>query len=67
MTNNSIILVLMLSLTACGDKADSEVTKAKAHFLSEQQKVLEQAKELKDAATEVFEKQKKALEELKDK
>ena len=66
MTNNSLILVLMLSLTACGDKADNEAAKAKAHFLSEQQKVLEQAKEVKDAATEVLEKQKKARDDLKD-
>ena len=69
MLNKSIIFAAaVLSLIACGDKtASDEATKAKAHFLSEQQKVLEQAKEVKDAATEALEKQKKALEDLKDK
>ena len=67
MTIKSITFaVMVVSLTACGDKAANDVSKAKEHFLSEQQKVLEQAKEVKDAATEVLEKQKKALEELKD-
>ncbi len=68
MTNRSIIFAgLVLALTACGDKAASEASKAKEHFLSEQQKVLEQAKEVGDAATEAIEKQKKALEELNSK
>lgn len=69
MTNNSIILAALaiFSITACGDKAADDVAKAKEHFLTEQQKVLEQAKEVKDAATEALEKQKKALEDLKDK
>ena len=61
MTNRSIFFaVLALSFTACGDKAENEASKAKEHFLSEQQKVLEQAKEVTNAATE-------ALEEMKDK
>lgn len=69
MTSNSIILaaLVMFSITACSDKAADDVSKAKEHFLTEQQKVLEQAKEVKDAAAEVLEKQKKALEDLKDK
>ncbi len=68
MLNRSIIfVVLMLSLSACGDKAASEASKAKEHFLSEQQKVLEQAKEVTNAATEAIEKQKKALEEIDSK
>lgn len=70
MTNRSITfaaLVLSLSLTACSDKAESDIAKAKEHFMSEQQKVLEQAKEVKDAAAEAVEKQKKALEDRKDK
>ncbi len=69
MTNKSVILaaLAMVSITACGDKAADDVAKAKEHFLTEQQKVLEQAKEVKDAAAEVLEKQKKALEDLKDK
>jgi len=68
MTNTSIIFaaLVLFSVTACGDKAANDVAKAKEHFLSEQQKVLEQAKEVRDAATEELEKQKKALEELKE-
>jgi len=69
MINRSIVvtMLVLLSLAACGDKAASEATKAKEHFMSEQQKVLEQAKEVRDLATEAAEKQKKALEELTDK
>lgn len=68
MLNRSIIFTgLVLSLTACGDKADSEASKAKEHFLSEQQKVLEQAQEVTNAAAEALEKQKKALEEMNNK
>ena len=68
MTNRSIFFAaLVLALTACGDKAASETSKAKEHFLSEQQKVLEQAKEVTNAATEALEKQKKALEEMNGK
>lgn len=69
MTNRSITFaaLVLLSLTACSDKTTDDVGKAKEHFMSEQQKVLEQAKEVKDAAAEVLEKQKKALEDLKDK
>ena len=68
MTIKSVIFaVMVVSLTACGDKAANDVSKAKEHFLSEQQKVLEQAKEVKEAATEAIEKQKKALEDLQNK
>jgi len=68
MTIKSVIFAAMVvSLTACGDKAANDVSKAKEHFLSEQQKVLEQAKEVKEAATEAIEKQKKALEDLQNK
>jgi hypothetical protein len=69
MTSRPIIFttVVLFSLTACSDKAASEASKAKEHFMSEQQKLLEQAKEVKDAATEAIEKQKKALEDLQNK
>ena len=68
MLNRSIIFAgVVLALTACGEKAASEASKAKEHFLSEQQKVLEQAKEVTNAATEAIEKQKKALEEMNGK
>lgn len=65
--SNIFTILMLLSISACGDKAASEASKAKEHFMSEQQKVLEQAKEVQDAATEALEKQKKALEDLKDK
>jgi hypothetical protein len=69
MLNAKIIVTTaaLLSLSACGDKAADEAAKAKQHFLSEQQKVLEQAKEVRELATEAAEKQKKALEELNGK
>ena len=69
MTNKSIIFgaLVLISIAACGDKSASEASKAKQHLLFEQQKLLEQAKEVRDAADEAAEKQKKALDNLKDK
>lgn len=65
--SNIFTVLMLLSISACGDKAASEASKAKEHFMSEQQKVLEQAKEVQGLAAEAFEKQKKAVEDLKDK
>lgn len=65
--SNIFTILMLLSISACGDKAASEASKAKEHFMSEQQKILEQAKEVQDLATEALEKQKKAVEDLKDK
>lgn len=68
MLNRSIIFAaLILALTACGDKTESDSSKAMERFMSEQQKLLEQAKAVGEAATEVIEEQKKKFEEMKDK
>lgn len=68
MLNRSIIFAaLILALTACGDKTEGDSSKAMERFMSEQQKLLEQAKAVGEAATEVIEEQKKKFEEMKDK
>lgn len=69
MTNRSIIFVavVLVSIAACGDKTASEASKQKEHLLFEQQRLLKEAKEVRDAADEAAEKQKKALDDLKDK
>lgn len=58
--------VILFSIVACSDPAASDTAKAKEHFMSEQQRVLEQAKEVQDLATEALEKQKKAMEAVRD-
>ena len=68
MLNRSIIFAgVVLALTACGDKAESDSSKAMERFMSEQEKLLEQAKEVGEAAAEVIEQQRKKFEEMNNK
>ena len=69
MANRATLFAAMtlLALSACGDKVESDLSKAKENFMTEQQKLLEQAKEVGKAAGEVVQQQKKALEEMQDK
>ncbi len=63
-TPRYLIVFLALAASACGgDKASDTEAAAKEHFLSAQQKMLEQAKEVKDLANEQLELQKKAMDE----
>jgi hypothetical protein len=64
----SLVFLFALALTACGgDQADKAESAAKEHFMSAQQKVLEQAKEVTEMANEKLEEQKEKLEEVTSK
>ena len=67
--SSTLIALTLFALGACSksDPASETAAEAKDHFMSAQQKVLEQAKEIQDKAEEELEKQKKALEAAGDK
>lgn len=60
----TLVVALAVMLVACGsDDADKAEAAATEHFMSAQQKLLEQAKEVAETANEKIEEQKKAMEE----
>lgn len=63
-TPRCLVVFLALAASACGgDKASDAEAAAKEHFMSAQQKMLEQAEAVKELANEKLEEQKKAMEE----